>query len=93
MISTLKRVAQLGLTHSSRRPIGHIRNMNEEHLKAIVEKNENEPDVVISNRVYKPTYTIEFNREGEVLIYSGNPIKNETIYFKYPNIFCNNQVI
>jgi len=47
-----------------------------------------EPPVQITNRIYKPTYTIEFNREGEVLIYSGNPIKNSTIYFKYPLVFC-----
>lgn len=42
-----------------------------------------------TDRVYKPTYTIEFNREGEVLLYSANPVTTETIYFKYPYILCN----
>ena len=37
-----------------------------------------------TDRVYKPSKTIEFNREGELLLYSCDNIKNSTIYFKYP---------
>ena len=37
-----------------------------------------------TDRVYKPSQTIEFNREGELLIYSCDNIKHSTIYFKYP---------
>lgn len=68
--------------------IGHIKNMNEENMRVEAERAMNDPMVVTTNRVYKPTYTIEFNREGEALIYSGNPIRDSTIYFKYPYIFC-----
>lgn len=42
--------------------------------------------LVRTDRVYKPTYTIEFNRVGEVLLYSCEPIEHMTIYFKYPYI-------
>ena len=48
------------------------------------------PMIQENSRVYKPTYTIEFNREGEVLLYSAEPIKNATLYFKYPYILCTN---
>ena len=37
-----------------------------------------------TDRVYKPSKTIEFNREGELLLYSCDNIKHSTIYFKYP---------
>ena len=62
-------------------------------MRAKAEAMVHEPGVIATDRVYKPTYTIEFNREGEVLLYSGNPIKNSTIYFHYPHIFCNPIVI
>ena len=39
-----------------------------------------------TDRVYKPSQTIEFNREGELLLYSCDNIKHSTIYFKYPYI-------
>jgi len=45
------------------------------------------PLIEKTDRIYKPSYTIEFNREGEVLLYSGNPIKDSIVYFKYPYIF------
>lgn len=39
-----------------------------------------------TDKVYKPSHTCEFNREGEMLIYSCDNIKNSIIYFKYPYI-------
>ena len=83
----------LGASLKPRQFIGHIKNMNEENVRVEAEKVMSEPVVLSTNRVYKPTYTIEFNREGEVLIYSGNPIKDSTIYFKYPYIFCTSVLI
>ncbi len=77
----------------SRAGIGHIKNMDEENLRVLAEQASQEPLVISTDRVYKPTYTIEFNREGEVLLYSGNPIKNENVYFKYPQIFCTSKLI
>lgn len=39
-----------------------------------------------TNKVYKPSKTIEFNREGELLLFSCDNIKHSTVYFKYPYI-------
>ena len=39
-----------------------------------------------TNKVYKPSKTIEFNREGELLLFSCDNIKHSTIYLKYPYI-------
>lgn len=39
-----------------------------------------------TDKVYKPSQTIEFNRDGEVLLYSCDNVKNSTIYLKYPYI-------
>lgn len=84
----IKKVMTASLLRWSRSRISHIKNMDEENCRVIMEEMSKEPDLVKTNRVYKPTYTIEFNREGEVLMYSADPLKNETIYFKYPFIFC-----
>jgi len=37
-----------------------------------------------TDRVYKPSQTLEFNREGELLLYSCDNVKHSTIYLKYP---------
>lgn len=37
-----------------------------------------------TDKVYKPSQTIEFNREGELLLFSCENIKHSTLYFKYP---------
>ena len=37
-----------------------------------------------TDKVYKPSKTITFDRNGEVLLYHNRNIKNSTIYFKYP---------
>lgn len=39
-----------------------------------------------TDKVYKPSQTIEFNREGELLLFYCDNIKNSTIYFKYPYV-------
>ena len=83
-LSWMTRLGRSGL-----RPwIGHIKNMNEENMRVKALEMQQEADVIKTDRVYKPSRTIEFNREGEVLLYSGDPLKHETVYFKYPYIFC-----
>jgi hypothetical protein len=39
-----------------------------------------------TDKVYKPSQTLEFNREGEMLLYSCDNIANSQIYLKYPYI-------
>jgi len=70
-----------------RRGYFHIPNMNRETMRKNIqdEFDANNP-VVKTDKVYKPTYTIEFNRVGEVLLYSCEPTKHMQIYMKYPYI-------
>jgi hypothetical protein len=49
--------------------------MMQENLKYDVEQINDLPLFELTDRIYKPTYTIEFNREGEVLLYSCEPTK------------------
>lgn len=37
-----------------------------------------------TDKVYKPSQTLEFNREGELLLWSCDNVKNSSVYFKYP---------
>lgn len=37
-----------------------------------------------TDRVYLPSKTIEFDRNGELLLYSCDNVRHSTIYFKYP---------
>jgi len=37
-----------------------------------------------TDRVYLPSKTIEFDRNGELLLFSCDNVRNSTIYFKYP---------
>uniref|UniRef100_A0A7S3U6N8 Uncharacterized protein n=1 Tax=Strombidinopsis acuminata TaxID=141414 RepID=A0A7S3U6N8_9SPIT len=37
-----------------------------------------------TDKVYKPSQTLEFNRDGEMLLYSCDNIKHSVVYFKYP---------
>jgi len=67
--------------------IGHIKNMLDEKLKYEAEELARLPVVENTTRVYKPSYTIEFNRVGEVLLYSADPFKHMAIYLKYPYVF------
>ena len=39
-----------------------------------------------TDRVYKPSETLEFNREGEMLLYSCDNIAHSQVYLKYPYI-------
>lgn len=64
----------------------HVKNMLDENRKLEVEQLAALPIVQENDRVYKPSYTIEFDRTGEVLLYSCEPFKHMTIYFKYPYI-------
>jgi hypothetical protein len=55
--------------------ISHIKNLYTEGVKYEIEVEHSKPLIEETSRVYKPTYPIEFNREGEVLLYSCEPTK------------------
>ena len=57
--------------------------MLDEKLKLEVQEFHEQPIIEKTTRIYKPTYTIEFDRAGEVLIYSANPFKE--VIFRISN--------
>ena len=52
--------------------------MVDEQLKYQAEELSSLPVVEQTTRIYKPSYTIEFNRVGEVLLYSCDPFQHVT---------------
>jgi len=45
-----------------------------------------------TDKVYKPSQTLTFNREGELLLYSCDNIKNSQVYFKYPYVLLDGTI-
>ena len=39
-----------------------------------------------TDKVYKPSQTLEFNREGELLLWSCDNVRNNQVYLKYPYV-------
>lgn len=39
-----------------------------------------------TSKIYKPSKTIEFNREGELLLFSCDNFKQSQVYLKYPYV-------
>lgn len=65
----------------------HIKNMEVESKKANIQKDfDIQSNIQEYNKIYKPTYTLEFNRTGELLLYSCDPLKHREIYLKYPYV-------
>ena len=50
------------LLRQGRRGVGHIKDMDEENVRVLADQMDKEGTVVKTSRVYKPTYTVEFNR-------------------------------
>lgn len=65
----------------------HIKNMEKEKQRAEIQRDFDKPSHIETyDKVYKPSHTIEFNRTGEVLLYSCDPFKHKEIYLKYPYV-------
>jgi hypothetical protein len=60
--------------------------MLDENVKAEIDKITKTDILETTDRIYKPSYTIEFDRIGEVLLYSCDPIQHVAVYFKYPYV-------
>ena len=89
MISTCRIVSAGLLRGMPRFRMNHIKDMREENARVKMAELQNQPLIEENSRVYKPLETIEFNREGEVLLYSAEPLAKEDLYFKYPYVLCN----
>lgn len=65
----------------------HIKNMEKEKQRAEIQRDyDKQSNIEEYTKVYKPSHTIEFNRVGEVLLYSCDPFKHREIYMKYPYV-------
>ena len=83
----LQRATKSFLAFRSAYGINHIQSVWDARTKYQAQKLYDEGKVVqTTDRIYKPTYQIEFNREGEVLLYSCDPIKHSPVYLKYPYV-------
>ena len=86
MLSRLRRIP-LSFLKIPSRPFLHIKDMSTEAVRAKNQQDYDSPPLVEDYpRVYKPTYTLELDRCGELLLYSCNPLKHKTVYFKYPYV-------
>ena len=55
----------------------HVPDAQREKLKvALQDEYDRDDPIITTDRVYKPTYTVEFNRVGETLLYSCEPTKH-----------------
>ena len=68
--------------------VHHIKNMIRENARIEAQKINDLPLISTTDKIYKPTHIIEFNREGEALLFSAEVLRNETIYLKYPYVLC-----
>lgn len=85
--SALPGVTQFTMGSRIMRNYMHVPDASREKDRVNLQDEFDRDDPIIkTDRVYKPTHTIEFNRVGEVLLYSCEPTQHMTIYFKYPYI-------
>ena len=72
----------------------HVIDMDEERKRQMVQIDfDNTNPIEATDRVYKPTYTIEFDRCGEVVLYTSTPLKTMQIYLKYPYVLYESMIL
>lgn len=63
----------------------HVKNLVEEHQRAQNQYDQDNSDTVENyDRIYKPSYTIEFDRNGECLLYSCEPLNHVSRQSAFP---------
>ena len=74
------------LTHpSSMKGYKQVQDLNSIVATAELEEEQRtEKFLEYTNKIYKPSSTIEFNREGELLLFSCDNMRLSSVYLKYP---------
>lgn len=73
------------MTYQPRRYFRQVKNLHEIVYTAQAELTQRTAKYLErTDKVYKPSQTLEFSRDGELLIYSCDNVKNSTVYLKYP---------
>jgi hypothetical protein len=74
-----------GLVQQQQRGFRQVKNLHEIVWTAQAELTQRTAKYLErTDKVYKPSHTLEFNRDGELLLYSCDNVKNSTVYLKYP---------
>jgi hypothetical protein len=93
MLTTSSVRLPMQLTCAPTRSFRQVNNLHEINFTAQAELAQRSAKYIErTDKVYKPSHTIEFNREGELLLYSCDNIKNSIVYFKYPYIFLDSLI-
>jgi hypothetical protein len=80
-----KQIYPIQMRGCLKRNYKHVMDIEEEQKRQLnQEKHDNINIIEYTDRVYKPTHSIEFNRRGEIVLYSATPLRTMTIYTKYP---------
>lgn len=88
-LSALARLtsSQRSLVPQPQRNFRHVKNLHEIVWTAQAELTQRTAKYLErTDKVYKPSQTLEFNREGELLLFSCDNIKHSTVYLKYPYV-------
>lgn len=76
-----------GLVSTPQRSFRQVKNLHEIVWTAQAELTQRTAKYLErTDKVYKPSHTLEFNRDGELLLYSCDNVKNSTVYLKYPYV-------
>ena len=62
------------------------------HTAKLEENQRTAKFVEYTHKVYKPSHTITFDREGEVLLFSCDNFKHSQVYLKYPYILIDSLI-
>ena len=82
----MQRKISARLVANIRRNFKQFLSMKRENKRALVQEAFDNQNTISKVAVYKPTYTLEFDRCGELLLYSCDTLRHKTIYFKYPYV-------
>lgn len=78
---------RLALNPSITRGYKQVQDLNQIVATAQLEEEQRtEKFLEYTSKVYKPSSTIEFNREGELLLFSCDNIRLSQVYLKYPYV-------
>jgi hypothetical protein len=90
IFNNLKRILntnQNSLFYNSgvKRNYNHVKDLNQTMYSATIEEDQRKAKFLeYTSKVYKPSKTITFDRNGEVLLYSCDNFKHSQVYLKYP---------
>jgi hypothetical protein len=85
-----KESAKSGLLSIQSKGFKHVNHLIDVMNSANVEEQQRKAKFIeYTNKVYKPSKTLTFDRNGELLLFSADNLKHSQIYLKYPYCLYN----